>query len=395
MKKGTLKTVAVVLAFLLLGTAVVACMTQGFSDWNPYGWFDTTKDCEHEYGEDGKCTKCGEEKQETACVMSITPHNVEGLSLLYAPLSVANSVETLSSTEETTTAQVIATLISGKTNQVAWSLAFKDASSTWASGKTVSDYVEYSMSADTFTVTLTCKAAFGEIIILTCTALEANLTATCNIEYSQKVVDVSNGCSNTASTSGCVVLKDGYGDYEDSKANALYGKKYSYAYCSVDLSPYTTASGNFKFLYMGEPPEPVSNVTLTLDTRIGAEIVKYGLDASSEVNFNESVTLPFGAVRISDDIIYGYFDIGFSDFLSAKDGASQSTKNAIEAVRSFIKDDYNGNKEKCGIVITFSCTYNFYSKDVCPQCRVYAGIDTSQMAASTSTLTLNSSEVIF
>lgn len=379
MKKGTLKTVAVVLAFLLLGTAVVACMTQGFSDWNPYGWFDTTEDCEHEYDEDGKCTKCGEEKQETACVMSITPHNVEGLSLLYAPLSVANSVETLSSAEETTTAQVVATLTSGKASKVAWSLAFKDASSAWASGKNVSDYVEYSVSADTFTVTLTCKAAFGETIILTCTASEANLTATCNIEYSQKLLKnpyvIVDGVG--------VKLLEGFStDYVYQLATSSATRVTSY----IDLSVYTTYAYTYEFTR-------ISSCTFILPDDVQSFIDSV-LPSKDEVNYtNSKQYLPVNKGNEGTNCFADFF-VCFSDFLSVKEGASANTVAAVESVRSYIKETYGFSMgEVCNLVV--SAIYSLNGETQTASLHGAAYLSPTLLNSSTSTLTLNSSEVVF
>lgn len=64
-KKGAVKTGLMVFAILILGTGVAMAITKGFTDWNPYGWFN--KQCQHEYVE-GVCSKCGKEeaKDETA-----------------------------------------------------------------------------------------------------------------------------------------------------------------------------------------------------------------------------------------------------------------------------------------------------------------------------------------
>lgn len=68
---------------------------------------------------------------------------------------------------------------------VRWSVSFKDASSTWATGKDANDYigVEYSLS-DTHVATVTCKQAFGEqIIIKVESTVDANKYATATCDY--------------------------------------------------------------------------------------------------------------------------------------------------------------------------------------------------------------------
>lgn len=69
----------------------------------------------------------------------------------------------------TTTKTITATVEPDGANvhdPLSWEVAFKDPSSTWATGKNVSDYVTISVSSDTLTCTVTCKQAFGEQIVL-------------------------------------------------------------------------------------------------------------------------------------------------------------------------------------------------------------------------------------
>ncbi len=43
-KKGAVKTGILVFAILILGTGVAMAITKGFTDWNPYGWFNNQPD---------------------------------------------------------------------------------------------------------------------------------------------------------------------------------------------------------------------------------------------------------------------------------------------------------------------------------------------------------------
>ncbi len=68
---------------------------------------------------------------------------------------------------------------------VDWSVAFKNANSLWATGKTVTDYVTVTPIADgSLTANVECLQAFGEQIILKCTSREnSSVYATCTVDY--------------------------------------------------------------------------------------------------------------------------------------------------------------------------------------------------------------------
>lgn len=71
---------------------------------------------------------------------------------------------------------------------VDWTIAFKNASSTWATGKTVTEYATVTPSADgALTAVVENVAAFGEQIIVKATSRDnAEAFATCTVEYLQR-----------------------------------------------------------------------------------------------------------------------------------------------------------------------------------------------------------------
>ena len=95
---------------------------------------------------------------------------------------------------EAVSAELVATVEPIDANQnVNWAVSFKNASSTWANGKAVSDYVTVTpKSAGSTTATVTCKAPFGEQIVITCTSQEnADISADCTVDFVQTVQSVS------------------------------------------------------------------------------------------------------------------------------------------------------------------------------------------------------------
>lgn len=94
----------------------------------------------------------------------------------------------------TTTKTITATVEPAGANEhdpLSWEVAFKDPSSTWATGKIVSDYVTISVSADTLTCTVTCKQSFGEQIVLNVSSKTKNAAASANVDYLKRVTDIA------------------------------------------------------------------------------------------------------------------------------------------------------------------------------------------------------------
>lgn len=76
---------------------------------------------------------------------------------------------------------------------VDWSVAFVNASSTWATGKTVTDYVTITPTNDgALTANVECKKAFGEQIKVIVTSRDSSdITAECTVDYTKRLTDVS------------------------------------------------------------------------------------------------------------------------------------------------------------------------------------------------------------
>ena len=122
-------------------------------------------------------------------IISETAEN--GISLMSAKIMPvayeANGVSALADTAYTLTATVEPNYSGEK--EFNWSIKFQNASSSWANGKTVTDYVTVTPTSDgANTATVECKQAFGEKIIVTCTSRDyAGLSATCTVDYAQRI----------------------------------------------------------------------------------------------------------------------------------------------------------------------------------------------------------------
>lgn len=197
MKKGTFKTIAVIVAFLLLGTAVAACMTQGFKDWNPYGWFDSKEDCEHEYGEDGKCAKCGKEKPSednaaTGFVAGGQDIIGNGIALhVIKNTKALNANEGIATVAETSDSYTVTATVYDSSSTANDALQLVDYSMAWASPNnlTVTNYV--TMTVDGTKATFELTQPFSTQIIVTCeSTFDESKKATLTLDYYQRFSDL-------------------------------------------------------------------------------------------------------------------------------------------------------------------------------------------------------------
>lgn len=168
------KALCSVLIVLLLATIGIAIPSKGFTDWSKF-----KKNPQVEQPD-----KPGEEQKPGADDVVINQIEANGI-LLSAAIASAD--------ESGVTQRFTATITpSDATNKkVDWSVAFKNAGSEWANGKNISDYVTVTPTSDgSLNADVTCKAAFGEQIILTVTSRDnAEAKATATVDYRKKVID--------------------------------------------------------------------------------------------------------------------------------------------------------------------------------------------------------------
>lgn len=223
-----------------------------------------------------------------------------GISVMATKLSEAQydeyGINPLAVSAYDLTATLSPSNVTNKT--INWSIAFVNANSEWANGKTVTDYVTLnattSISGDS--VAVTCLQDFGEQIIITASAADSSdVYATCTVDYMQRlnyfsyVMTVSNGSSTRT-------YNDTSDDGESIEGSTLYG--YDGYYISFNITPtysnytledtytYTISvngDNNFASSYLNTS---YSSVEYSLDAFSGnvtvADLFKavYGCDAS-------------------------------------------------------------------------------------------------------------------
>lgn len=183
--------------------------------------------------------------------------------------------------------------------EVDWSIAFKNSSSTWATGKTVTNYATVTPTADgALTATVACLQPFGEQIVVTCTSRDVaagSPSASCTLDYAKTITGA--GFDWTAD----------YADI-DSETNLSYNAPG--ATCSVDY--YTNFKGdtmragvsnitygigtindtftNYEFTVAVNPEYAAS-----ISSDLGTSLNNFAVDYNSDVSISAMVSKIFGS----------------------------------------------------------------------------------------------------
>ena len=164
------------------GVAFVGVLSNGFKNWD-----NIKPPAQEEPNSPEDNTTKGE--------ASIENGESAGIRLMAMKIPVADyktyGVSVQAETAYTVTATVYPEDAANK--KVDWSVAFANASSTWASGKKVTDYVTVTPSSDgALTAVVQNVAAFGEQIIVKTTSRDnTSAYATLNVEYLQRTTGYS------------------------------------------------------------------------------------------------------------------------------------------------------------------------------------------------------------
>lgn len=120
------------------------------------------------------------------------------------------------STSQTLTATVVTEQDELTNRNLTWSVAFNNASSAWATGKTVTDYVTITPSEDTFSCEVTCAQAFGEQIIVSVKANSNSAAkASATVDYIKRIKSISYTV-NTSNNGKIYIVNDSTSTYSNS-----------------------------------------------------------------------------------------------------------------------------------------------------------------------------------
>lgn len=169
----TVRWILTLLAFILVGVMLIGIIL---------GWFEK-KEAKDEKKDDAV------QSSQSMIVGDSVGH---GISLMSARAATP-AAQALESVTLTATVKPDNT---AENTGVNWDIKWKNASSSWATGKSVTSYVTVTPSGDGYaeskTATLNNLQPFGEQIIVTATARDnPEVTASCNVDYAQKLTNVA------------------------------------------------------------------------------------------------------------------------------------------------------------------------------------------------------------
>ena len=113
------------------------------------------------------------EEEGSTSGMQVGEGEGNGISLMSAKIALEDYEEYGISENAESAVSITATITPAEADDktVDWSIKWKNASSSWATGKTVTDYVTITPTSDgALTANAECKQAFGEQIVITCTS---------------------------------------------------------------------------------------------------------------------------------------------------------------------------------------------------------------------------------
>ena len=174
-KNKTIKRLSSVLfAVLLIAALILSVLTKGFTDW-----------------------RFGKELPVSESLNSnvvITPQESDGGIRLMADFEpgITQDDEIDYESEPLTITATVSPDNSADNTGLDWSMAFKNPSSAWATGKTLSDYMTLTPSgtdaAGSKKVSVKCLKPFGEQVVITATSQDnPEVTASCTADFAQRI----------------------------------------------------------------------------------------------------------------------------------------------------------------------------------------------------------------
>ena len=182
------KTCATLLVVILLLGAALGIGRAITGSWDIRDW-GKKPDTEQTMPDDKGGNK---NKNGGAIVNESTSNGIKLMSAKIAPVAyAANGISAQADSAYKLTATV--TPADAMNKAVDWSIAWVNGNGTFASGKTVTDYVTVTPTSDgALTANVECKQAFGEQIKVTVTSRDnPAMKAECTVDYAQKVTDMS------------------------------------------------------------------------------------------------------------------------------------------------------------------------------------------------------------
>lgn len=216
------KFILIVVALLLVVAFIAISIWQGTANFAK--WFPKQ---EQQQTEDDK------DKDKDSGFISPGEHEANGISFkaMSIPVAQYNDYGVSAVAETAVQLTVTVTPANADVSDGKFSIEFKNASSAWANGKTLSEYVTLNQSDSTH-ATVSCLKAFGEQIIVTYTVTgeNGNVTADYPLDYAKRIVSAGLEDSNQVSLTDSLNLLE---------LNSLSANNYYLTATITSFSDYT------------------------------------------------------------------------------------------------------------------------------------------------------------
>ena len=171
-KSDTVKWILTLVGFILVGMLLIGIIL---------GWFE-------------KKEVQGVQREQAQAFQSMIVSESVGHNMSLA--SVRSAEPVAQALESVTLTATVKPDNTAENTGVDWDIKWKNSSSSWANGKSVTSYVTLTPSGDSYAqskiVTLNNLQPFGEQIVVTATARDnPEVTASCNVDYVQKITGFS------------------------------------------------------------------------------------------------------------------------------------------------------------------------------------------------------------
>lgn len=216
-KSDTVKWILTLVAFILVGIMIIGIIC---------GWFDGAKK---------ESDKQQTEQTQTGGLL-VGESKGNGIALMSAVIPTSEYASYGISAQSESAVTLTATVQPDNTAEntgVDWDIKWKNASSSWATGKSVTSYVTVTPSGDGYaeskTATLNNLQPFGEQIVVTATARDnPEVTASCNVDYAQKLTNITlkfgDVTCNLGGRTGVTLELNQNGSPKGGKANLTQSK---------------------------------------------------------------------------------------------------------------------------------------------------------------------------
>lgn len=391
MRNSTKNAIAAVVAIVLAVVIVIACGigSSWFTNSDIATWFNS-------WGK-GEQTEVPDETPADEGGMQIGESAGSGISLMSAKIAAADFEEYGISPMAESAQQLTATITpeNADNKAVDWSIAWVNPSSSWASGKTVTDYVTVTPTSDgALTANVSCLQAFGEQVKVTVTSrMNSNATASATVDYRRKLQGVDFTAIATNNSNSNLTL------------SALGGSSVTWNWLPITTD---TSTPNQWSKYTNNY-SAVWDSVYTIDDTISSQSVIVGVSSALKTELDKVVTLEnerafynktytysetTGMTKVlSQFTLMGSYEYGFDGLFKALCGSTYEDGDYDVYYAYLMEDLYTALKAaSTDLVITVNATTASgaeYSK------QYSVNISDTSLSVLVQTLALNKVNVIF